>query len=240
MRTPVDPVDRLEMRRTTVRPRTRPESLFLLLVLVALMAGVAKAARVNVPIGVGITAYVNEKPADVIAEYDWVVSHKRTEIRLYIRKLRVKTGQVSSSAVDSAVNPYPVAFHLAGDEAALQTLVGAPVGSMVTIDGYIASSALVDAVNCAIALERPLLIKGEPGTGKTVLAQHVAEGLGHAAIEPGTSSRPARPRTASTSTTPCSASTTAASASGDVSDIRALHQARPARRAFRARSGTCS
>src|SRR6185295_1097797 len=43
---------------------------------------------------------------------------------------------------------------------------------------YIASSPLVDAVNCAIALERPLLIKGEPGTGKTVLAQHVAEGLG--------------------------------------------------------------
>ena len=43
---------------------------------------------------------------------------------------------------------------------------------------YIASSPLVDAVNCAIALERPLLVKGEPGTGKTVLAQHVAEGLG--------------------------------------------------------------
>ncbi len=45
-------------------------------------------------------------------------------------------------------------------------------------EGYIASSALVDAVNCAIALERPLLIKGEPGTGKTLLAQHVADGLG--------------------------------------------------------------
>src|SRR5262245_8559156 len=43
---------------------------------------------------------------------------------------------------------------------------------------YIASPALVDAVNCSIALGRPLLIKGEPGTGKTVLARHVAEGLG--------------------------------------------------------------
>ena len=44
--------------------------------------------------------------------------------------------------------------------------------------GYIASGPLVDAVNCAIALERPLLLKREPGTGKTVLARHVAEGLG--------------------------------------------------------------
>ena len=44
--------------------------------------------------------------------------------------------------------------------------------------GYIASRPLIDAVNCAVALERPLLVKGEPGTGKTLLATHVAEGLG--------------------------------------------------------------
>jgi len=44
--------------------------------------------------------------------------------------------------------------------------------------GYIASESLVDAVNCALALERPLLVKGEPGTGKTLLARHVSEALG--------------------------------------------------------------
>ena len=49
--------------------------------------------------------------------------------------------------------------------------------------GYIAAGPLVDAVNCAIALERPLLIKGEPGTGKTVLATHVADGLGMPLIQ---------------------------------------------------------
>jgi len=45
-------------------------------------------------------------------------------------------------------------------------------------EGYVASRALQDAVNVALALERPLLIKGEPGTGKTLLAHHVSEALG--------------------------------------------------------------
>ncbi len=43
---------------------------------------------------------------------------------------------------------------------------------------YIASQELRDIVNVAVALERPLLIKGEPGTGKTLLAHAIAEGLG--------------------------------------------------------------
>ena len=42
---------------------------------------------------------------------------------------------------------------------------------------YIASDELKTAVNAAIALERPLLIKGEPGTGKTLLAQEIADAL---------------------------------------------------------------
>jgi MoxR-like ATPase len=49
-------------------------------------------------------------------------------------------------------------------------------------DTYIATDDLMVAVNAALALERPLLIKGEPGTGKTVLAQEVAKALGRPLI----------------------------------------------------------
>ena len=48
---------------------------------------------------------------------------------------------------------------------------------------YIASRDLEVAVNAAVTLQRPLLVKGEPGTGKTVLAHEVAESLGLPLIE---------------------------------------------------------
>jgi MoxR-like ATPase len=48
---------------------------------------------------------------------------------------------------------------------------------------YVATDDLKIAVNAAVTLQRPLLVKGEPGTGKTVLAQEVAKALGAPLIE---------------------------------------------------------
>src|SRR3546814_16112876 len=48
---------------------------------------------------------------------------------------------------------------------------------------YVATGDLKVAVNAAVLLRRPLLVKGEPGTGKTVLAQEIAKALGAPLIE---------------------------------------------------------
>ncbi|MBI2916495.1 MAG: MoxR family ATPase [Chloroflexi bacterium] len=59
---------------------------------------------------------------------------------------------------------------MAGDNHQFDQFVGS--------SDYVASKELRDAVNVSIALGRPLLIRGEPGTGKTLLAHSVARGLG--------------------------------------------------------------
>lgn len=50
-------------------------------------------------------------------------------------------------------------------------------------DSYVATEALSMAVNASVTLQRPLLIKGEPGTGKTLLAEQVAAAMGKKLIQ---------------------------------------------------------
>jgi MoxR-like ATPase len=58
-----------------------------------------------------------------------------------------------------------------------------PAMKFASTDRYVAPDDLTLAVNAAVTLERPLLVKGEPGTGKTELARQVAAGLGLPLIE---------------------------------------------------------
>jgi MoxR-like ATPase len=57
------------------------------------------------------------------------------------------------------------------------------VAGFKSTERYIATRDLEVAVNASVTLQRPLLVKGEPGTGKTVLAHEVAQSLGHPLIE---------------------------------------------------------
>ena len=50
-------------------------------------------------------------------------------------------------------------------------------------ESYVATEDLTVAVNAAVTLERPLLVKGEPGTGKTELARQIAQSLGLPMLE---------------------------------------------------------
>jgi MoxR-like ATPase len=62
----------------------------------------------------------------------------------------------------------------------------APKHSNAHFDGtdrYVATNELKLAVNAALALQRPLLVKGEPGTGKTMLAEEVAAALGRPLLQ---------------------------------------------------------
>ena len=56
------------------------------------------------------------------------------------------------------------------------------MNSFTGTEEYVLSTELRDSVNVSIALGRPLIVKGEPGTGKTLLAHSIAKGLGKKTI----------------------------------------------------------
>jgi hypothetical protein len=90
--------------------------------------------RVVVPIGVRITAYVNEKPQGVRPEYEWTVDHKGTRYQLYVLKVSI-VGRVRPSDIERAVRPYAVAFQLAGPTDTIAKLAAFPRHQPVILVG---------------------------------------------------------------------------------------------------------
>ncbi len=64
-----------------------------------------------------------------------------------------------------------------------RTTASAPSTRFDGTDRYVTTDALKTAVNAALTLQRPLLVKGEPGTGKTLLAEEVARALGRPLLQ---------------------------------------------------------
>jgi hypothetical protein len=118
----------------------RLASWFVLVVLLAAFAADAARARrfrVDVPIPVRITAYVNEKLEGINPDYEWLVADREGEYMLYVLNLVVMTGSVLPGSINAAVDPYRVKFQLAGAEAALQELRTTPPRRQVVITAYL-------------------------------------------------------------------------------------------------------
>ncbi len=112
-------------------------SIHLLLVIAVVLetATAAQARRGMVPLGIRMTAYVNEKPEGVRPEYVWTVAHKRTKYQLYVLKVSVVRGRALPSDVDRAVRPYKVAFEVVGPAPIVEKLVAAKPRQPVVISG---------------------------------------------------------------------------------------------------------
>jgi MoxR-like ATPase len=103
-----------------------------------------------------------------------------------VREARKKIRLKSIAAQPAGEGPCPRGRLVAWGAQPLSSRSTNKLGQRMRFEGtknYVASEDLRVAVNAAITLERPLLIKGEPGTGKTILAHEVAEALGLPLIE---------------------------------------------------------
>ena len=77
-----------------------------------------------------------------------------------------------------ALTPRTISILMAAEPAPTETSMESTFDRFAGTVRYITSPALRHAVNVAAAIKRPLLVKGEPGTGKTLLATAIAEDLG--------------------------------------------------------------
>ena len=100
------------------------------------------------------------------------------QVGMYQRNVDTPNGEMVLIAREERLGGGTIATHSGPNEHGVPKVAG-----FKSTERYIASRDLEVAVNASVTLQRPLLVKGEPGTGKTVLAHEIAEALGYPLIE---------------------------------------------------------
>lgn len=117
--------------------RLRATIAMVVVTLIASATPIHARRRMNIPLQVRITAFVNEKLEGIKPDFEWVVSHDKNEYRLYILNLVSMDGRATALDIDNAVNRFKPNFRVAGESSEIQKLVTAPPRQQIVITAYL-------------------------------------------------------------------------------------------------------
>ena len=89
------------------------------------------------PIPLELDAYLGTAPEGVRPDYTWVVAHRDQRYTLLVTRLLVRNARTSAMGLNAAVEPYAVAFTLAGTREAIEALASASPGRLLTLRGQV-------------------------------------------------------------------------------------------------------
>lgn len=104
---------------------------------VVVVQRVAAQRRGVAPIPLELDAYVATAPQGVQPDYTWVVAHRAQRYTLLVTRLLVRNTRASAMGLNAAVEPYAVAFTLAGTRAAIEALTAAAPSRLLTLRGQV-------------------------------------------------------------------------------------------------------
>jgi hypothetical protein len=138
------------------RSRLQPTIALALLLIFTTVAPAHARRGLNIPLQVRITAYVNEKVEGIKPDFEWVVSHDKTDYRLYILNLVVMDGRATALDIDNAVSRFKPNFRVAGQTGEIQKMTNAPPRQQIVITAFLnfaggARIMMINQVETAVA-----------------------------------------------------------------------------------------
>lgn len=119
-----------------MRSNVRRSLLLSFLLCLLLVPAAAFAAR-NMPVSLRMEAYAAKKPDGVPAIAQWRVTRRGNEMPLTVTKMNVTSGGLAYYQVVSALEPYPIAFDLKGDDKFLDKISASTADKPVLIMGVL-------------------------------------------------------------------------------------------------------